>query len=227
MSQKFFDFGFKAKMRDENFIVSESNRLALETIEEWPEWKSHAVFLYGPKDSGKTMLANIWAYASRARILKPQEIYSMVSKPYDYKGGCYIIEDIESVHDEAALFHLFNSIKEDGGFLLMTARSHPSNLKIRLADLRSRINSIVCCSVSNPDDELLRTLFFKHFVERQLKVEMNVVDYLVSRTERSFDAIGRLVEELDKNALQEKKNITIPFAKATIEKLKFPENLVS
>jgi hypothetical protein len=227
MSQKFFDFGFNAKIRDENFIVSESNRRALEIIEEWPEWKSHAIFLYGPKDSGKTMLANIWAYASRARMLKPQQIYAMVSKPYEYKGGCYIIEDIESVHDEAALFHLFNSIKEDGGFLLMTARSHPSNLKIRLADLRSRINSIVCCSVSNPDDELLRTLFFKNFVERQLKVEMSVIDYLVSRTERSFDVVGKLVEELDKNALQEKKNITIPFARMIIDKLKANENINS
>jgi chromosomal replication initiation ATPase DnaA len=218
MSQEFFDFGFKAKMRDDNFIVSESNNLALSTIEEWPKWDSHAVFLYGPKDSGKTMLANIWAEASHGKKLTPRDIYSMVSHQSEYKGGCYIIENIEKIHDEAALLHFFNSVKEDGGYLLMTARSHPSNLKIRLPDLRSRINSISCCNVSNPDDELMRTLFFKHFVERQLKVEISVVDYLVSRTERSFDAVIKLVAKLDEIALKEKKNITIPFVKAVIEK---------
>lgn len=218
MSQEFFDFGFKAKMRDDNFIVSESNSRALATIEEWPEWKTHALFLYGPKNSGKTMLANIWSTASRAKFLNPQDIYLMVSKPSAYKGGCYIVEEIENVHDEAAFLHFFNSVKEDGGYLLITAHNHPSNLKIRLPDLRSRINAIACASVSNPDDELLRTLFFKHFVERQLKIEMNVVDYLVARTDRSFEAVARLVEELDTHALQEKKNITIPFARSILEK---------
>ena len=34
MSQEFFDFGFKAKMRDDNFIVSESNARALSMIGE-------------------------------------------------------------------------------------------------------------------------------------------------------------------------------------------------
>ncbi len=222
MSQEFFDFGFKAKMRDDNFIVSESNSRALAIIEAWPEWKNHAVFLYGPKDSGKTMLTKIWAEISRAKALSPQNIYTMVNSQVAYKGGCYIIEDIENIHDEPALLHLFNSIKEDGGSILMTARSHPSNLKIRLADLRSRINSIMCISVSNPDDELLRTLFFKHFVERQLKIEMNVVDYLVKRTERSFESVGQLVAQLDKNSLKEKKNITIPFVKATLKLLAAP-----
>lgn len=219
MSQEFFDFGFKSKMRDDNFIVSESNSRALAIIEEWPDWESHAFFLYGPKDSGKTMLANIWLGISRAKILTPHDIYAMVSRSSEYNGGCYIIEDIEGVHDEAAILHLFNSIKEDGGYLLITSQSHPSNLKIRLPDLRSRINSITCCSVSNPDDELLRTLFFKHFVERQLKIEMHVVDYMVSHTERSFEAVGKLVEEIDKNALKEKKNITIPFVRAIIDKV--------
>ena len=88
MSQEFFDFGFKAKMRDENFIVSESNRRALKQIEEWPEWSTHALFIYGPKDSGKTMLANIWAESSKAKTLSSNEIYSMVSKSSEYKGGC-------------------------------------------------------------------------------------------------------------------------------------------
>lgn len=203
-------------MRDDNFIVSESNKSALAIIEKWPNWENHAIFLYGPSGSGKTMLVNIWIEASKATILHPKDIYLMVNKPQNYKGKAFIVEDIESVHDEAAFLHFFNKVREDGGYLLITAQSHPANLKIRLADLRSRINAIFCCSVSNPDDELLRTLFFKHFVERQLKVEMNVVDYLVSRTERSFEAVAKIVEALDLAALKEKKNITIPFVKHTL-----------
>jgi chromosomal replication initiation ATPase DnaA len=216
MSQEFFDFGFKAKMRDDNFIVSESNNRALGMIEEWPHWKNNALFLYGPKESGKTMLANIWKKASGAVVLNPQDVYTMVSGKSRSREECYIVENIENIHDESTFLHFFNSIREDGGYLLITAYNHPSNLKIRLADLRSRINALVCCSVSNPDNELLRTLFFKYFVERQLRVEMSVVDYLVARTERSFFAVQKIVDELDKTALKEKKNITIPFVKHTL-----------
>lgn len=219
MAQEFFDFGFKAKMRDDNFIVSESNSRALALIEKWPDWKNNCLYIYGPKDSGKTMLANIWIEESNAKFLTPQNIYGMVSRPQEYKGGCYIVENIENVHDEAAFLHFFNSVCEANGYILMTAHSHPSNLKIRLADLRSRINSVTSCSVSNPDDELLRTLFFKHFVERQLRVEMNVVDYLVSHTERSFEAVYKIVEELDVSALQERKNITIPFVRSVLRRM--------
>lgn len=221
MSQEFFDFGFtfQANVLDRNFIVSESNRNALAVIESWPSWHTHAVLLHGPGNSGKTMLTEMWKTLSSARNLVPQEIYTMVGTPSKYKGGCYIIENIENVHDEAALLHFFNSVREDSGNILMTSRSSPASMKIRLPDLRSRINSIISAGVDNPDDELLRTLFFKYFIERQLKVEMNVVDYLVSRTERSFEAVGKTVEILDKHALQDKRNITIPFVKATFEKL--------
>ncbi len=219
MAQEFFDFGFKAQMRDDNFIVSESNKRALLLVDEWPQWPGHAVLIYGPHGSGKTMITKIWQKKSYAKILKANELYTMVSNVSEYKGGCYIIDGLENVHDEAALFHFFNNVKEDNGYLLITANSHPSNLKIRLADLRSRINAVLCIGVSNPDDELLKTLFFKHFVERQLKVDMNVIGYLVSRVERSFDSVSKIVEEIDRSAMQEKRNITIPFVKSCLEKM--------
>lgn len=224
MQQEFFNFGFTARMRDDNFIVSESNARALSMIDEWPNWKSHELLIYGPEESGKTMLANIWKEIAHAKILSPQDIYTMVSSGnINHKGKSYIIENIENIHDEASFLHFFNKVREDKGYILITAQHHPANLKIRLADLRSRINALVCCSVSNPDHELLRTLFFKYFVERQLKVEMNVVDYIVARTTRSFSAVRKIVNELDRTALQEKRNITIPLARQTLTHLGYIE----
>jgi chromosomal replication initiation ATPase DnaA len=213
MSQEFFNFGFIETTKEEDFIVSPSNLHAFSYIEKWPAWDSKILLIYGIKASGKTMLANIWQRRSGATSISANDIYS---SNYSVNNN-YLLEDIEKVHDESALLHFFNSMKEaNNGYLLMTAKENPQNLGIRLADLRSRLNAIASAGLSAPDDELLRAIFLKQFTDRQLKVDMEVINYLISRIERSFAAVYQMVEALDKLALKEKKNITIPFVRKVL-----------
>ena len=52
-----------------------------------------------------------------------------------------------------------------------------------------------------PDDDLLRKVLVKLFADRQLVVDKAVIDYLLSRMERSLSAAVALVEALDREAL--------------------------
>jgi chromosomal replication initiation ATPase DnaA len=214
MSQEFFNFGFNEPLKEEDFIVSSSNFHAFSYIDKWPKWDSNILLIYGPKSSGKTMLAHIWQNKSRAKAISPEDIYS---NNYSIAEN-YLLEDIERVHDEATLLHFFNSMKEAGkGHLLMSAKDHPLNLGVRLPDLRSRLNAIASAGLTDPDDDMLRAIFVKQFTDRQLRVEMDVINYLITRMERSFEALYQTVEQLDKQALKERKNITIPFARKVME----------
>jgi chromosomal replication initiation ATPase DnaA len=212
--QEFFDFGFAEDIRNENFIVSSSNFQAFSYIEKWPAWDAKILLIYGPKASGKSNLAQIWQRKSGAKYISAADIYS---NNYVLSNN-HILEDIEKVHDEAALLHFFNSVKEmNKGYLLLSANSHPLNLGVRLPDLRSRLSAVPSAGVSDPDDDLLRAIFLKEFTDRQLKVDMDVINYLITRIERSFEQLYKTVEMLDKQALKEKKNITIPFARKMME----------
>ncbi len=215
MSQKSFRFDFDEEAQDEDFILSSSNEYAYKFINNWPDWPSNIALIYGEKSSGKTYLANIWQRISGAKFIDSQDIY--LNNKLDINDKCYILEDIENVHDEAAFFHFFNKIKESGCYLLMTSPKHPNKMGIRLADLRSRLSACANLKITNPDNELLKQIFFKKFVDRQLKVEMNVIEYLITRIERSFGAVQDMVDILDKEALKQRKNITIPFAKKILE----------
>jgi chromosomal replication initiation ATPase DnaA len=116
------------------------------------------------------------------------------------------------------LLHFFNAVKEaKTGYLLMTANDNPANIGIRLADLRSRLVAVYSIRINDADDEMMRQMLVKKFAERQLKVEMEVINYIVSRAERSFVALDKIVEKLDTEALKSKKNITIPFVKMVFE----------
>lgn len=213
-SQEFFNFGFSEPLTNDDFIVSECNFAAYSMLEKWPKWDSNILLIYGPEASGKTHLAGIWQNKAQAKAITADDIYS---NNYNTSEN-YVLDNIESMHDEAAFLHFFNRMKEKAnGYLLMTAGNHPLGLGIRLPDLRSRLHATPSAGIAQPDDELLKTIFVKQFSDRQLKVDMDVVKYLVSRLERSFEALYKMVDTLDKQALKQKKNITIPFVKSILD----------
>jgi chromosomal replication initiation ATPase DnaA len=63
-----------------------------------------------------------------------------------------------------------------------------------------------------PDDALIRAVLVKLLVDRQLTIELNVIDYVLARLEPTLDAVRRLVEDLDREALSRGRRITRPIA---------------
>lgn len=218
MKQHAFSFNFEAHLRDDDFIVSECNADALSMIEYWPEWSSNTVYIYGDKSCGKSHLASIWKNKSNAVIINNENIKIYNEQPKLIKSThCFIIDGVENISDEVALFHLFNSIKESSGFLLLTSEKHPSAINWQLPDLESRINSVLTFFVGAPDDALIEILIAKSFADRQLQVEYNVISYLMKNIKRSFEDIFRTVERIDRLAIEKRSNITIPFIRSIID----------
>ena len=64
-----------------------------------------------------------------------------------------------------------------------------------------------------PDDALLAALLVKQFADRQVRVEPEVVDFLLRRIERSFAAAAEIADRLDRMALHAQRAITIALAR--------------
>jgi chromosomal replication initiation ATPase DnaA len=60
-----------------------------------------------------------------------------------------------------------NLAREDGAFVLVTAREPPSAFQIELRDLRSRLRAVPTVSLLPPDDLLFRALIVKFCADRQ------------------------------------------------------------
>lgn len=197
---------------ENNFIVSESNILSHSYICNWPDWKENMLFIYGPNSCGKTHLLNIWAKYSQAKFISFDDISL---NNIDFSRNL-IVENIEQFNnDEASLFHFYNNFKEKsaGSFLVFSANKAPSKLQLKLPDLKSRLNCINSIKIEEPDENLLKQFTFKLFLNKQIKVENDVINFLILRIERSFSAIKDFVNMLDKESLKQKRNITIPFVK--------------
>ena len=192
----------------EDFLSGPSNAAALALVETWPDWPARAVVLVGPAGSGKSHLASIWAARANARFLLAPAL-KQAKLPAVLVSGALVVEDLApGAFDERALFHLLNLVREEDGYLLLTARSAPATWGVALPDLVSRLRALPVVTVSAPDDALLRAVMVKLFADRQLSVDESLIAYLATRIERSFAAAREAVAQLDREALRQKRGVT-------------------
>lgn len=205
----------------EDFLVADCNREAVGWIDRWPDWPAPLLILSGPEGCGKTHLAHVWQAKSRAAFLDVAEL--AVADPGAYPDAfALVIENVAAGLGEQAehkLFHLYNVAKDAGGWLLVTSREPPAAWNIALPDLASRIAGAPHAAIGPPDDAVLTALIVKLFADRQLKPSPEVVSYLVSRIERSFAALRRVVAALDKAALAAGRRVTVPLARRVLEEM--------
>jgi chromosomal replication initiation ATPase DnaA len=186
----------------EDFLEGPPNAAALALIDRWPDWPADIVALVGPRGSGKSHLASIWAARAGARFLSGRTL-ELGGLPGALATGALVVEDLaEQEFDERSLFHLLNLAREERAYVLLTARSIPTSWNVRLADLGSRLRAVPAVSLDAPDDPLLRAVLVKLFADRQLAVDEALLSFLLARIERSFAAVRAAVEALDGEALR-------------------------
>jgi len=192
-----------------DFVPSEGNREALAWIDRWPDWPAPVLALNGPPGSGKTHLGRIWAVRAKALMLDGSDLAgkNVADLTALSEANAALLVDGAERAPERALFHLYNLMRERGGHLLLVSELPPAHWRIALPDLASRLRAAPAVAVAPPDDELLGSIILKQLADRQLHAGPGVVQYLVSRMERSAEVARRLVAALDRRALAERREI--------------------
>ncbi len=224
--QLLLDWPIKETFSQAEFLPSFSNKAAVRWIDDWPRWerggeKFHCLIIYGPEGCGKTHLAHVWQRLSDAAKVNAKDLPELEFISDDQ--FVFVIEDVDKHTSkdgvEENLLHLYNWLKEQGGYLLLTSNKRPKKWKLALPDLSSRLLASESVKINPADDELLRAVIKKQFSDRQIDLPKKVADYVIKHADRSFSSIRKLVGEIDKMSLSEKKKITIPMVKRVLEKL--------
>ncbi|WP_293574765.1 chromosomal replication initiator DnaA [Phaeobacter sp.] len=200
-----FDLPAKPALGRDDFFVAPSNAMAVAMLDPTFAWPGGKLVLSGPKGSGKTHLAHVWASHSGAQILPAWEL-SKAAVP-QLADGPIVVEDVPEIAGSAdrqdALFHLHNLVLANGHPLMLTGRAAPHLWGMSLPDLQSRIDGAPHAQLQSPDDALLAVVLAKLFGDRQVTPKPDVIPYLVAHMDRSFAAAAQIVGELDRLALTE------------------------
>ncbi|ARQ57710.1 MULTISPECIES: DnaA regulatory inactivator HdaA [Rhizobium] len=210
-------FSHDAASGRDDLLISERLAAAVSIVDAWPEWPSPVVVLAGPVGSGKSHLARIWSELSGAVSIHP-ELGSDAAVAA--AAGPVLFEDADRQgFDDNALFHVINSVRENGTSLLITSRLWPMSWPVQLPDLRSRLKAATVVEIGEPDEALLSQVIVKLFADRQLYIDDKLVLYIVNRMERSLNAAQTIVERLDRLALSRGTKITRSLAAEVLNEL--------
>lgn len=194
MEQPALPLIYQARLTEADFCVSDANRDAVNWLRAPDLWPIPRCLLIGPPASGKTHLAKVFAARRQATL----------------------IDNADCVADGEALFHAWNAASIESP-LLLTATRQPRFWVHGLPDFASRLAATPQVRLEDPDDVLIAAVMAKCFADLGLRVGDDVIAWLVSRIERSFAAAVDVVAKLDALALADRRDITVPLARALLD----------
>ncbi len=166
-----------ADPRDTEFLVSDSNARVIQQLEHWGSWPVMAALLVGPRKSGRTLLARIFAA----------------------KTGGQMIDDAERVK-ETDIFHAWNRAQAERHPLIIVADEPPPAWAVKLPDLRSRLAVTPVLRIAQPDDALIPALLKLHLERRLVLPGTELIPWLTRRVERDHVALIRVADALEGEA---------------------------
>lgn len=221
-----FEFDNPPRYGAEDFLVARCNEAAHALVSAWPHWPDPVLVIAGGPGAGKSHLAAIWARRAKAAVAPPLAIRADAALG-EFYGRNILVEDADRVADERGLFHLFNLVQESRASMLLTASAPPERWGVRLPDLLSRLRRAPLVEIGMPDDDLVRAVLVKLFVDRQLAVDAPVIEYIAQRIDRSLDSARDFVRALDDEALAEGRRINRNLAARLLGRLEYDEPMSS
>ncbi len=193
-------------------------------------FEDQMIYLAGPKNSGLTHLLKACSaqienhyYFSYKNSLQNNMALNAISDPVSGPSYCekldlICLDDIELISDnpeeEKRLFNLYNQLKNQQKTVLILGSHYlPSELSLKLPDLKSRLQSMLLLLLKDlSDDEKIEALKLRANI-RGFELSHEVGEYLLRYFPRSLSDLFQILDKLDQSSLEEKRRLTIPFVK--------------
>ncbi|MBT7138431.1 MAG: DNA replication protein, partial [Rhodospirillaceae bacterium] len=158
-AQLILNFEHRPALAGEDFLVTPCNEDAVAWIDRWPDWPSVALVINGPVGCGKSHLAQVFRAKSGAVSLSSDDLLKHEPPALLGEASACLLDNMDQAFEdennaglEEALLHLYNTVRENGGLMMMTAKEPPARWPISLPDLSSRLKTATVAEIGSPDD---------------------------------------------------------------------------
>tara|TARA_A100001011_G_C14268273_1_gene825736 strand:- start:618 stop:1241 length:624 start_codon:yes stop_codon:yes gene_type:complete len=201
--QKIFNYKFYNDINEFDFFVNSTNSYSFNAI---INHDSKSSYLYGPRKSGKSFLAQIWLKNNSA--IQLQNNYELFS------NNTNVLIDELTNFDQEKVFHIVNNCILNNFKILITSKYKINEINFKFNDLSSRLKTFSNLEIKQPDDEMLLAILTKSLIDKQFVIHTkDIFEYILRRVNRSYEGIYDIVNKLDLLSLEKKRQLTIPLVK--------------
>jgi len=119
---------------------------------------------------------------------------------------------------EKAIFHCFNNILHNNKKIVITSNIPPQYIPFKILDLKSRmLGGLIYPIFELNDDEKISSLKLKAKI-RGINLNTRVAKFLLNHYDRSQNKLFDFLEKIDRETLEAKRKITVPFLKVILQK---------
>ncbi|MEX2352606.1 MAG: DnaA regulatory inactivator Hda [Gammaproteobacteria bacterium] len=182
------------------------------------------IYLWGEEGTGKSHLlqaaCTLSASAGNKVIYIPLRQKSEIAPPL-LQGveslDLVCVDDVDQIAGEpeweVALFNLYNHLIADARQLIVSARSSPAGLAIRLPDLKSRLGAGTTWHLAGLDERDRLQALQQRARTRGFELPDEVIDYLSRRVARDMHSLFTWLDRMDEATLASKKKLSVPFVR--------------
>jgi DnaA family protein len=219
-------------LRFSSFYSNEQNSQTYFTLKAFSEASQiigiQQIFLWGEDKSGKSHLLQACCYQLAEQglhasylPLKALSLYGTRILSGLHNSDLIVIDDIDVVLGdkdwEEALFNLVNNALSSGQRLLFSATENPHDLKCHLPDLSSRLIGGSNYQITALSNQEKPKILQSRAQQRGFSLDDRVIDYIYKRYPHDMESLLEILDRLDRESLQKKAKITIPFVKQVLE----------
>ena len=215
MSQLIFKFPFKTTYYEKDFFVSTNNFEAYKLIESWPKWPDKKINIFGPRGCGKTHLVNILNKKLKLVSIQSSKFDEKINKLVE-KFDCIVIENYDGNINENLLYTFINHVLQLDKIIIINSLRNVKNIKVNLADLKSRLESFMEIKINLPPDDLIRVIISKTFSDKQINLSNKNLEFIIKNIERSYEKIFQFTKDIDNISLSTGKSININLIKKVL-----------
>jgi len=219
-----------ANWHNYNFGASPGVFAALQKVAQSPA--SEVLFVQGASGLGKTHLLQATAQAAidlewQVGYLAADELLAMGAEAgAEMLAGfeqfqLLCIDDIDLLSQDPKwceiLFHLYNANQQLGHGLLISSSQTAHNLVCALPDLQSRLQLALMLPLHELDESGQVAQLVERAHQIGLNITTDVAHFICLHSQRNMGAIMSVLYKLDAASWQEKRKLTIPFIKQTMQ----------
>ncbi len=236
----------------DRFVVGPFNELAYaaaQAIIKRPQNAYNPLFIYGGSGLGKTHL--IQAVGNEIKRLSPEKkvLYTTLEKfSNDYvaavqnnrqqqfrdkyrKYDVLIIDDIQFVSTKQStqneLFHLFNTMYEQGKNIVFSSDKHPNHI-IGIEDrLKTRFNAGMTIDIQEPDMESRLAIVREKSAQMTVPIPEDTLSYIASSISGSIRELEGVINLVSMHADIRQKPVSLSEVKSLIKNSIKPKKMVS